>query len=170
MFQTKAPRNTVPSTTAASLRSAFALAGAIIAAATPLNAASLTWTAEGNPDQTWLGSGYANWGGVNPAGNDLVFDATGTSSSATTVTSVIDSDVSATSLLFHYNSPTQYHVLQIDAGATLSLAGATNLFRVGGYAETNVVTNTHAAITSACLAGYERTRQAQCQSGGWWRI
>ncbi|MEO6846337.1 MAG: hypothetical protein ABI443_03195, partial [Chthoniobacterales bacterium] len=99
---------------------------------TTLHAASITWDAGEAPVTNWMTSTFQNWtGDVTPAGNDVTFTATGSTTSSSTVTNTVNQNVSINSLTYGYNSATNYQVTEILTGATLSVGGATNVFTVG---------------------------------------
>lgn len=113
--------------------------------AAPLNAASLFWDA-GGADTNW--STLANWAGdVSPAGKEIYFNNTGAAGTAGTVTSIVTTSLTAQSLYFQ-NTGSNFHTLQINSGAVLTLDGtasAAPVFQLG--------TNTAAANTSVAITG-----------------
>ncbi|WP_166442534.1 autotransporter-associated beta strand repeat-containing protein [Phragmitibacter flavus] len=83
--------------------------------------AQSTWV-DSSGDHLW--SNFLNWStDESPAGTAVTFDATGLAPSGT-VTSIVDQNFSVTNLTFNYNSPTNWHTLQIDPSTTLTTTGA----------------------------------------------
>lgn len=109
-----------------------------------LHAANVTWDAGESPVTNWITAGFQNWSGdTNPVGNDIVFGATGATASSSTITNTVNQNTSITSLLYQYDSATNYQVTEINTGVTLSVGGATNVFTVGNYLEAaKRITNT----------------------------
>lgn len=123
----------------------LSLLAALAAATATLKAATVLWDAEGS-DSNW--STLENWAGnISPAGLEIRFNNTGAIGSAGTVTSIVTSSLTVQSLFFQ-NTGSNFHTLQIDSGAVLTLDGtaaASQVFLVG--------TNTAAANTSVAITG-----------------
>ena len=112
---------------------------------------SLVVTAFANAQVTWVGpttdnlwSNANNFGGIPPAGQDIVFGDTGTATTAETVTNVVDTDQTINSLLFN-NTGASFHTTQINAGVTLTITGDAGLHL--GMMTTGSSVTTQAAIT-----------------------
>ncbi len=124
---------------------ALSLLAVLSTATAPMKAATLLWDAEGS-DSNW--STLENWeGNTSPAGFEIRFSNTGATGSAGTVTSTLTSSLTVQSLFFQ-NTGSNFHTLQIDPGAILTLDGtaaASQVFLLG--------TNTAAANTSVAITG-----------------
>jgi hypothetical protein len=121
----------------------FLLGGATLVLSAAAQAATVNWTGEGT-DNNW--STPDNFGGATPAGQDVVFGDSDRTVQ-TTVNSVVDTDVTISSLTFHNTnitpptSKTVWQVLQLDSGRTLTINGSglstpANVFEVGNLTPT----------------------------------
>lgn len=108
------------------------------------------------PAQQWDAGGAAtnlNWGnaanwdpdGIPAAGSTVTFGATGSSTTAGTVTSIVDVNTSVGSLQFNHTAANQFHTVQINSGATLTIDGAGGIDL--GSTATNAAMTTNVAFT-----------------------
>lgn len=89
--------------------------------------AQTIWDFGAAPDRNW--SSFVNWStDLSPAGTAVVFGAAGTTANATTISNVVDQSYTISALTF--NHTTNWHLTEIEAGATLTVAGA---FLLGGH-------------------------------------
>ena len=79
--------------------------------------AAVNWSGP-TTDNLW--SNDANWGNTPVGGQDVIFGDTGTSTTAGTVTSIVDSDQTISSLLYN-NTGTSFHTTQINAGVMIAI-------------------------------------------------
>jgi len=108
-----------------------------------LRAASSTWDAGEAPVTDWITGSFANWSdNASPSGKDIFFGSSGTTSSSSTVTNTVNSNVAVNSLTYQYSSTANYQVTEILGSGTLSLGGTTNVFTVGGLTTGTNTTNT----------------------------
>lgn len=123
----------------------------VTAIATPLLASE--WNAGGGMDTNW--STVANWNTdpEGPGGTNVIFGTSGIAASSIPATNIVDSDQSILSLLYQYNSATNFHTTEILNGVTLNVGGATldNVFQVGGLSGTSSGANTQ--NTSVVIRG-----------------
>jgi hypothetical protein len=117
-------------------------AAAFVSFSASANAAAITWD-NGGANQLW--SNPTNW---NPdgaaAGNEITFDATAASTTAGTVTNIVDANVSVNTLLFN-NVGTATQTTQINSGQTLTVSGAL----AGAF----TVNNTTASSSNVTITG-----------------
>lgn len=137
----------------AGIQSAFAnsrrlgsLGFCLAAMIAPLTAAE--WDAGGGVDREWREP--TNWvGDTDPAGTDVLFGEAGLSNSSATPTNIVDSTLSIQSLLYQYQSATDFHTTEIVDGVTLNVGGTSldHVLQVGGLTGTGTpVRNTSVVI------------------------
>lgn len=99
-----------------------------------IEAATVTWDAGEAPVTDWMTATFSNWSGdTTPAGQDVVFNSTGAGTNSTNATSIVNSNVSISSLAYSNNITTNWHVTEIQSGNTLTVGGTANVLRVGAY-------------------------------------
>lgn len=127
--------------------------------ATPLLASE--WNAGGGEDTNWSIPSNWNTDPVGPGGTDVLFGTSGTATSSTPATNVVDSNQSILSLLYQYNSATNFHTTEILDSVTLNVGGTTldNVFQVGGLSGTSSGANTQ--NTSVVIKGQGTLRVNQ---------
>ncbi|MDF3130579.1 autotransporter-associated beta strand repeat-containing protein [Kiritimatiellaeota bacterium B1221] len=118
------------------------------------------WT--GGTDDNWSEAG--NWSGGTPAGSDVVFNDVDKSSDKDVTNSIVDSDLTLSSLSFLNtgNSDTDWQVVEVGSGRTLTLDGSGltspgNVLFVGDLTPTSGQTYTNAKMTGGGALSIDAT-------------